>query len=170
MARVLFFGDRNLTWRHLRVMKLCAQHAVTTSPEDLGTWLETPALWLCPPVDESVTLIHGDGPPGTSTPGAIGADKLSELACMETWPERRRVRRFPPKVKPGATSEEWARAARDRNLAMVQAKPDRIYCLHQSLDSSRGSKMTADMLGNAGLHYWHVRVSSAGAVLAVEWR
>lgn len=174
--RALFFGDRNLTWKHLWALKVCATHALIDGPVPLASLFDRDtgpdlleALPLIPE-SESLVCIHGDGPPGTSTPGAIGADKLAELACMETWPERRRVRRFPPDVRPGATPEEWARAARDRNLAMVQAKPDRVYCLHANLDSSKGSRMTAEMLQNAGISFAYVRVSSAGAVLSVEMR
>lgn len=156
--KCLFFGDRNLTWRHLPVMRALARHAIMEASPDLRGWLvpalaDTDALeWRQRyiPDSEPLVCIHGDGPPGTSTPGAIGADKLAELACMETWPERRRARRFPPDVKPGATHNEWAAAAAKRNAQMVAMKPDRVYAVHLNLDSSKGS--------------------SAGAVLEVERR
>jgi hypothetical protein len=118
------------------------------------------------PGSEALTLLNGDGPPGKER-GAIGADKLALLACMETWPERRRVRWFPPEPMDGET---WAQAAGRRNREMVEARPDRVYAVHTNLDASKGSAMTASLLTSAGIPFSYVRVSAAGAVLEVTQR
>lgn len=176
--RVLIFGSRSLTWRHLEVMRLVASHSIREEASDLRGWMETATkvdeeesrfAWAAPlvPDSEPLVLIHGDGPPGGSVPCAIGADRLSELACMEKWPERRRVRRFPVEQRDG---ESWGHAAARRNAAMVAARPHRAYCIHTDLDSSTGSRMTAEMLQNATIRFWYVRVTQAGAVLSVESR
>lgn len=172
MTRVLFFGSRNLTWKHLWVAKLCAAHAACTGTPDLGYWLEAATnpeddVWRCERITEQLTLIHGDGPPG-DTPGAVGADKLSEFACMETWPEsQRRVRRFPVRPKDG---EAWKVAAAKRDVAMAEAKPDLAYCIHTDLDHSKGSIITAHALQDRQRRFWYVRVSPAGELLSVEER
>lgn len=173
--RVLVFGSRNLTWKHLRMMRPLASHAAREAC-DLALWLEqafqvarNDSLWgTVPelPESEPLVLLHGDGPPGR-TPGAIGADKLAELACMEAWPERRRVRRFPVEQRPG---ESWGQAADRRNGEMVAARPHRAYCVHTDLDASKGSSITAGYLTAAGIPYWYVRVTPAGELVSVAQR
>ena len=93
---------------------------------------------------------------------------LAVLACMESWPDdRRRMRWFPPEPQ---GDETWAQAAGRRNREMVETRPDRAYCIHTDLDSSRGSSMTASLLTSAGISYWYIRVSQAGALVSVERR
>lgn len=172
--RCLFFGSRNLTWKHLRVMRVLAGHAHFATQPELASWLpeamadDDSAVWGMEwiPETEPLVLLHGDGPPGR-TPGAIGADKLSEVACMERWPTRRVLRRFPADP---VGDESWGQAAARCNAAMVAAKPHRAYCVHENLDASKGSVMTAGMLTRAGIRYHYVRVSPAGAVTSVEER
>lgn len=175
--KVLIFGSRNLTWRHMDVMLWVATHAQLATPMPLGEfirlWAHTPASehntdWQWLPESEPLRLLNGDGPPGSSVRGAIGADKLAVFACMQRWPEKRRgMRWFPPEPKEG---ESWAQAAGRRNAEMVATKPDRVYCVHENLDASKGSSMTAKMLTEAGIRFWLVTVSQAGAVLKVEER
>jgi len=117
-------------------------------------------------VGDAIHLIHGDGPPG-KTPGAVGADKLAEVAASLEWPDTRRCRRFPPEPGDG---ESWGVAAARRNAAMVAMRPDRALCFHTDLDRSKGSAMTAEFLTRAGLGYRYVRLSGAGEVLSVEER
>lgn len=173
--KILIFGSRSLNWRHLPVFRALAFHARAEHPPHLPTWL--PAVlanddapeWRQHqlPESETLTLINGDGPPGKER-GAVGADKLALLACMEGWPEtKRRVRWFPPEPREGET---WAQAAGRRNREMVAAKPDRVYAVHTSLDASRGSAMTAGFLREAGLPFWYIQVTQAGVVVAVEER
>lgn len=154
--RLLVFGSRNLTARHLPIIRGYLSLDRLIQEE----WWQ---------VDEALLLIHGDGPPG-KTPGAIGADKLSEVAAALEWPDTRRGRRFPPDVGPDATREEWAQAAARRNAAMVAAKPDRVLCFHENLDMSKGSAITADLLTRASIPFRYVRVSGAGEVVSVEDR
>lgn len=181
--RVLIFGSRSLTWKHLPVFRALALHATldlypydTDAVPPLSLGLidhllcggddEWPRVWRG---DDAfrLTLLNGDGPPGKER-GAIGADKLAVLACMEAWPENaRRMRWFPPESQ---GDETWAQAAGRRNRDMVEAKPDRAYCVHTDLDASRGSSMTASLLTSAGIPYWYIRVTQAGAVASVEQR
>lgn len=170
--RVLIWGSRNLTWKHLPVFRSLARHALLGEPVPLGAFLSEPQaislLLELLPEDEPLVLLNGDGPPGR-TPGAIGADKLAMLACMEAWPERRRVRWYPPeKFQVGDMT--WAQGAAARNVAMAAAKPDRAYVVHEDLDASRGSIITAQALTERGTPYWYVRVSPAGGVISVEFR
>lgn len=175
-TRVLIFGSRSLTWRHLPVFRAVALHAMldaTDSPlPDLAAWIpsvadQTPDAFRLVTTTEPLVLLNGDGPPGKER-GAIGADKLAVLACMEAWPEeRRRMRWFPPEPQ---GDETWAQAAGRRNREMVEAKPDRAYCIHTDLDSSKGSSMTASLLTSAGIPFWYIRVGQAGALVSVERR
>jgi hypothetical protein len=165
-ARILIFGSRSLTWKHLPVMRLVASHAALVTPPPLEEWLT--ASGVTRPVEllpGPLQLLNGDGPPGKER-GAIGADKLAVLACMEAWPEgRRRMRWFPPEP---VGNESWAEAAGRRNREMVEARPDRAYCIHTNLEASIGSSMTASLLIAAGIAYWHVWVSQAGGIVSVE--
>lgn len=177
--RCLIFGSRNLTWKHLDVMLLVASHAIRDTDESLASWMKTATdvdeevnrfAWGQPLLTDKskAILLNGDGPPGSSVRGAIGADKLAVFACMQRWPEGRRgMRWFPPEPKDGET---WAQAAGRRNAEMVAAKPDRAYCVHENLDASKGSSMTAKMLTDAGIRFHLATVSQAGAVLKVEER
>jgi hypothetical protein len=152
-----------------------AAHAVRADC-DLALWMQQAfqvaqegSLWGTVPLlpeSEPLILLHGDGPPG-KVPGAIGADKLSELACMEGWPARRRLKRFPVEQRAG---ESWGQAAARRNAAMVAARPRRAYAIHTDLDASKGSSMTASFLTSAGIPYWYVRVRQSGELVSVEQR
>jgi hypothetical protein len=178
--RVMFFGSRSLTWRHLPVLRALALHAsLDLAQYDAGHSVPHMDLdlmrllmaggddeWPALPESEPLILLHGDGPPG-KVPGAIGADKLAELACMEGWPERRRLKRFPVEQHAGET---WGQAAARRNAAMVAARPHRAYAIHTDLDASKGSSMTASFLTSAGIPYWYVRVRQSGELVSVEQR
>jgi hypothetical protein len=168
--KVLIFGSRSLTGKHLHLMRLITQHALLAEPPDLGAFLAAEGMdaqdLVLLPESESLVLVNGDGPPGKER-GAIGADKLAVLACLETWPERRKMRWFPPEPK---GEETWAQAAARRNQHMVASKPDRVYCVHTDLDASKGSSMTADFLKAAAITFWYVQVTTAGALVGVEER
>lgn len=191
--KVLVFGSRNLTARHLPAMRrfIAAeglykyQYIPTKDDTGEGAWDERPMplpldlimrardsrdIQSLLPDDASLhgslVLIHGDGPPGKA-PGALGADKLAEIAASLEWPDTRRCRRFPPEQAEG---ESWGQAAARRNAAMVARRPDRALCFHTDLDRSRGSSMTAEFLKKAGLGFRYVRLSGAGEVLTVEER
>lgn len=151
--RLLVFGSRNLTAKHLPIMRTF----LSLDRMAVEGW------WT---VGTPIQLIHGDGPPG-KTPGAIGADKLAEVAASLEWPSTRRVRRFPPNPE---GSETWAQAAARRNAEMVAMRPDVSLCFHENLDMSRGSAMTAEFLKRAGLSFTYIRVSGAGELLGVERR
>lgn len=189
MTRLLVFGSRNLTARHLPAMRrfIAAESLWVTKwvrceeegsrevsgplPLDLVMRArDSTDIQNLLPDDASrhgsLLLIHGDGPPG-KTPGAVGADKLAEVAASLEWPDTRRCRRFPPEQQEG---ESWGQAAARRNAAMVAMRPDRALCFHTDLDRSKGSAMTAEFLKKAGLGYRYVKLSSAGEVLAVEER
>lgn len=175
--RVLMWGSRSLTWKHLPVMRAVARYATFVRQPDLGLWLPEALAdadsrvwaeeWL--PESEPLVLIHGDGPPG-KTPGAVGADKLAEGACFLEWPERRVLRRYPVDAPPGATHQEWSRAAAKRDVAMADARPDRAFCIHTDLDSSKGSIITARALTARRIGYWYVQTSASGSVLKVQKR
>jgi hypothetical protein len=118
-----------------------------------------------------LVLLNGDGPPGKER-GAVGADKLALLACMEAWPEeQRRIRWYKPeevqKAHPGMS---WGEAAAVRDIAMAEARPERAYCVHADLDNSRDSIITARALLERGLPCWYVRTTPAGALVSVEER
>lgn len=173
--RVLIWGSRSLTWKHLPVMRAVARYAILANPGSLSEWLDAaqdPAYGLASltgsllPEGESLVLIHGDGPPG-KTPGAVGADKLAEGACILGWPERRRIRRFPVEQKDGET---WGKAAARRDVAMAEARPDRAFCIHTDMDSSKGSIITARALKDRRIPFWYVRTSASGSVLEVQKR
>lgn len=183
MTRVLVFGSRNLTVRHLPVMRrfILAEGMCAVDRRGDGGWCPIPLQTILDaessddiarmaPDDanyhERPLLIHGDGPPGKK-PGAIGADKLAEVAASLDWHVSRRVRRFPPEQQEG---EAWGAAAARRNAAMVAQRPDRALCFHENLDMSKGSAMTAEFLARAGLHFRYVRVSQSGELLSVEER
>jgi hypothetical protein len=178
--RLLVFGSRNLTARHLGVMRRFILAAVlyrwneergpiplerilaARDSHDIAGMVPDDARFC----EGVLWLHHGDGPPGR-TPGAVGADKLAEVAASLEWPETRRVKRFPPNPEGGET---WAHAAARRNAEMVATRPDVALCLHENLDMSKGSAMTAEFLKRAGIGYRYVRVTGAGAVVSVEDR
>lgn len=179
--RVLIFGSRSLTWKHYDVMRHVATHATLaenvpyaafvkrwTTPTNKLTAEEQAHVHRWLPEDTVITLLNGDGPPGKER-GAIGADKLAVFACMQGWwkYEKRRMRWFPPEPQ---GDETWAQAAGRRNRGMVETKPERVYCVHTDLDSSKGSSMTASLLKAAGIPFWYIRVTPAGAVVSVEER
>lgn len=173
--RVLVFGSRNLTARHLPVMRrFILAEVLYCFENDMGPvpleWIDDRLAHRVPDDAEFrsgfLWLVHGDGPPG-KVPGAIGADKLAEVAASLEWPDTRRVRRFPPAP---VGDESWGTAAARRNAEMVALKPDKALCVHENLDASRGSIITADCLKRAGIPFRYVRVSSSGAVLSVEER
>jgi hypothetical protein len=179
--RLLVFGSRNLTARHHAVMRrFILAEALYLSRGDRAAPIPVERILAAQSSDDIaglvpddarfhdgvLWLVHGDGPPGRP-PGAIGADKLAEVAASLEWPETRRVKRFPPVQQDGET---WAQAAARRNRAMVDAKPDRALCFHENLDMSKGSAMTADFLQRAGVRFRYVRLTSAGAVVSVEDR
>lgn len=175
MTRLLVFGSRNLTPKHLPAMRRFMLAEVLYSFEnDMGPipldWIDDRLAHRVPDDAEFkpgfLYLIHGDGPPG-KTPGAVGADKLAEIAASLEWPDTRRCRRFPPEQGEG---ESWGVAAARRNAAMVAMRPDRALCFHTDLDRSKGSAMTAEFLRKAGLGFRYIRLSNAGEVLAVEER
>lgn len=178
--KLLVFGSRNLTARHLPVMRKFVLAAVlyrwseergpiplerilaARTSNDLAGMVPDDARFH----EGTLWLIHGDGPPG-KTPGAVGADKLAEVAASLEWPDTRRCKRFPPNP---VGDETWAQAAARRNAEMVAMKPDAALCFHENLDMSKGSAMTADFLRRAGIGYRYVRVTGAGAVVSVEDR
>jgi hypothetical protein len=180
--RVLMFGSRSLSWKHLPVFRALALHATLSLVHDECGGVPPMSLdlmrFLMAGGDdewqrhgELMALLNGDGPPGKDR-GAVGADKLALLACMEAWPETmRRVRWFKPEElqakQPGVS---WAQAAAMRDVAMAEARPDRAYVVHTDLDSSRGSIITARALTERGLPFWYCRVTPAGALVSVEER
>lgn len=177
--RCLFFGSRSLTWKHLPVMRALALYASLSHVRDECGGVPPLSLELMPlllaggddewrrlPDDEPLILMHGDGPPG-KTPGAVGADKLAEGACLLEWPERRRIRRF---LVDQQGTETWGQAAARRDVAMADARPDRAFCVHSDLESSRGSIITARALAARGIRFWYVQTSSSGSVLKVQMR
>ena len=177
--RVLIFGSRSLTWKHLPIFRAVALHStlslgfenepggVPAMSERLIGHLMSGGDDEWPRHEHHLVLINGDGPPGKER-GAIGADKLAVLACMEGWREdRRRIRWFPPDPEAGET---WGQAAGRRNRQMVEMQPHRSYCIHTDLDSSKGSSMTASMLTGRGQGFWYIRVSAVGGLLEVQRR
>lgn len=179
-VRVLIWGSRSLTWKHLHLFEDIAWHAVLANPWPLADFIHH--IHLSPAPKEGgpdfsevprVTLLNGDGPPGRSVPGAIGADHLAVFACMRKWhrQESRSIRWHRPESlqakQPGLS---WAQAAAMRDVAMAQARPERAYCVHTDLDSSRGSIITANALTELGLPFWYVRCSAAGELLEVQLR
>jgi hypothetical protein len=179
--RLLVFGSRNLTARHLGVMRrFILAEALYLSRGDRAAPIPVERILAAQSSDDladlvpddarfcegTIWLYHGDGPPGRP-PGAIGADKLSEVAASLEWTETRRVKRFPPEQQDG---ESWGQAAARRNAEMVAMRPDRALCFHENLDMSKGSAMTADFLQRAGVRFRYVRLTSAGAVVSVEDR
>lgn len=148
--RVLVFGSRNLTARHVAAM-IAEMKAVADGCPEGGR----------------LVLVHGAGPRGT-TPGAIGADMLSEVAAQFAWVGRARgVRRFPVEPKNGET---WGAAAIRRDGEMVALKPERALCFHTDPGLGKGSAATARMLTAAGLHYVFIHLTVDGQVLNREGR
>lgn len=148
--KVLVFGSRNLTARHLDAMveKLRAIAAVV-------------------PAEERLVLIHGAGPFGT-TPGAIGADRLSEVAAHLAWSGRDRgVRRYPVMQAP---DESWGRAAIRRDRQMAERTLDRAVCFHTDPNLGKGSACTAACLTRLGKPYTLVLLGGDGRVLQEEER
>lgn len=178
--RVLMWGSRNLTWKHLPVFRALALHSTLSLVHDECGGVPPMSIELIrfligggddelPRHGDALTLVNGDGPPGKER-GAVSADKLALLACMETWPEsQRRVRWFTVedamKRNPDLT---WAHAAAVRDVAMAEARPARAYCVHTDLDSSKGSIITARALTERQVPFWYVRVTMAGVVVSVE--
>lgn len=190
--KILVFGSRSLTWKHLPVFRAVAlhslldvypytdgSHAVPPMSKELVAWMANGGDDEWPRHRQPMTLLNGDGPPGKGR-GAIGADKIAVLACMEAWPEktedgkrRRHVRWFPPEPKRDATGNEvetWGQAAARRDVEMADARPDRSYCIHTDLDSSKGSIITADALRERLLSFWYLRVTPTGDLVSVEQR
>jgi hypothetical protein len=173
--KVLMFGSRALTWKHLHVFEDLAWHSVLIDPCPLPEFIRWIHLSPAPAeggprYDEvqAATLINGDGPPGKGR-GAIGADKVAVLACMRKWwkQEKRHVRWFPPEPWDGET---WGQAAARRDIEMAEARPDRAYCVHTDLDASKGSIITAWALADRGIRFWYVRVTMAGDIVSMEER
>lgn len=181
--RVLMWGSRSLTWRHLPVFRALALHSTLSTgfhAEPGGVPLMSMDLlrFLMGGGDDEWTrhgmpmcLLNGDGPPGKER-GAVGADKLALLAAMEVWPEaQRRVRWYKPEdlqaKQPGLT---WGQAAAMRDIAMAEARPHRAYVVHTNLEASRGSIIAARALHERGLAFWYVHVKPSGDVVAVEER
>lgn len=149
--RVLVFGSRNLTACHL-------------SP--LVVWLRTEADLVSP--ETKLQLIHGDGPPGKH-PGAIGADKLSEVAAVLAWAGRERGVRRHPVVQQEGESRGVAEIRRDREMART-TKPFRAVCFHTDAGLGRGSAATANFLKREGVGFTLVLLSASGEVLSTEDR
>lgn len=179
MTRVLVFGSRSLTAKHLPAMRWHMLAAIAYTWSWHGTeqrFNPIPLDWIGPELKRReedmrlrsgpLTLIHGDGPPGKAA-GSIGADKMAEIAASLEWPATRRVRRFPPEPHAGET---WAAAAVRRNSEMVSMRPDFGLCFHTDPNLGRGSADTARKLKAAGLGFRLVLMSQAGAVLKVEDR
>lgn len=124
--RLLVCGSRNLGAESLQFMARTILAAAN------------PDLHLVP----RFTLIHGDGPPG-SRPGAIGADKLSELAALlSTQGEELSIKRFP-----AAWKLHGPKAGPLRNQQMLdEGKPDLVLAFHTDPSLGRG---TADMVRRA---------------------
>lgn len=181
---VLIWGSRALTPKHLKIVKQVSWHAQLASEPHLRDFLAAinasgpEERARSPRVDTAVMgetprLINGDGPPSSTVPGAIGADKLALLACFGPAPlgwettTPARVRWFRVEPKPG---ESWGAAAARRDIAMAEARPHRAYCIHTNLDASKGSIITARALERLGIGYWYVRVSASGKVESIERR
>lgn len=150
--RVLVFGSRNLTAKHVpsmvkRLRKVAAMVAR----------------------DDELVLVHGDGPPGKSTPGAIGADKLSEVAALIAWWGRPwKVKRHPVEQQ---GDETWGQAAHRRNEAMAHtAKPVLAECFHTDAKLGKGSADTAALLHREGVGYHFTHLTTKGEVVAEEER
>lgn len=190
--KVLIFGSRSLTWKHLPMFRAVALHslldvypytdgsrAVPAMSKHLVAMLAHGGDDEWPRHRQSMVLLNGDMPPGAAR-GAIGADKMALLACMETWPEKgddgkrhRHVRWFPPEPKrdaAGQALETEDQAAARADVEKVQEGPDRSYCIHTDLDSSRSSIITADALRGRGLPFWYLRVTASGELISVEQR
>lgn len=190
--KVLIFGSRSLTWKHLPFFRAVALHsmldvlaysggarAVPPMSADMVAQLAAGGDDEWPRHREFMLLLNGDGPPGRGR-GAIGADKMALLACMETWPEKtpdgkqgRKVRWFPPEPKKDEDDNEteaWGQAAARRDVEMAEERPDRAYCIHTDLDSSRGSIITANALKARRLPLHYLRVTPGGELVSVELR
>lgn len=176
--KCFFFGSKSLTWKHLPVMRALALYSSLNLFQDPNGCGGVPPLslelmpfllsggdveWPRLSESESLLLIHEDTMPSDKVPGAIGASKLAEVACMEAWPAHRVLRR----LRPDPADPDPVAAAR---LKLVRLKPDRVYCLHTDLDSSKDSRDVADLLRQAKIPFHYVRVSAAGTVLDVQER
>lgn len=182
--KVLFFGSRNASPKWLDVARACVRHACLAEPPPLDEWVaaSTGVLGLRAHAhalstrlvgeDTPLRFLHGDGPPGDAKPGKgcpLGVDRLSEVAVVLEAPRHARVTRFPVQQGEG---ESWALAAARRNRAMAAALPDRVYCLHTDLDSSKSSRMTAGFLHDRAFRrpFFYVRLTAGGKLVSVEER
>lgn len=178
MTKILVFGSRSLTARHLPAMRWHMLAAASYTWTYRGTEevvSPIPLGWIGPELrareedmrfHSALTLIHGDGPPG-KVPGCVGADRLSEIAASLEWPETRRVRRFPPEPMAGET---WAAAAGRRNREMVDARPDFAICFHADPNLGRGSAITARLLTEAKIRWRLVLMKANGEIVKIEDR
>lgn len=174
--KLLVFGSRSLTARHLPVMRwhMLAAALYRLDREDMGS---IPLEWIngdLPSrmgddacfVNGPLALIHGDGPPG-KVRNSIGADKLSTVAALLEWPSGWRARTFPPEPIAGET---WAAAALRRNAEMVKARPDYALCFHTDPGLGRGSAHTARLLTEANIRWRLILMRQTGDVVYVEDR
>ena len=176
MTRVLVFGSRSLTTKHLTIMRLVVRHALFEgSSRPLADWMklseQEERLWELRPLrlhdGGSFLLMHGDDMPSRRS-GAIGAAKLAECAARVEWAGQWASRRFA--VEHVAGVEPYDVAEERRNAAIIAAQPHRIYCVHPHLDRAGASLNLANALTRAGLRFWHIHVTHGGAVANVEER
>lgn len=152
--RVVVFGSRNLGAQHLEAMvQALGAVAASVAPET------------------RLLLVHGDGPPG-QRPGAIGADKLAEVAARLAWKGRpSAVRRH------RAQWDKEGRAAgpiRNRRMAEGTGLPFRALCFHTDVDfmaaPGSGSADMARALARRGVGYTLVVLGNDGKQLRTEQR
>lgn len=167
--KVLVFGSRNLTARHLPAMRWHLLAAIVeprplefATLEDIRDGLDHQSFtWR-----RDLLLVHGDGPPG-KTRNAIGADKLSVVSASLEWPSGWKCRTHPPTPQAGET---WAAAAVRRNSALVAERTDVALCFHTDPHLGRGSADTARKLTAAGIRFRVVLMDEMGKVLEVVER
>lgn len=175
--RLLCFGSRSLTARHLPAMRWHMLAAASYTWTYRGTEeivAPVPLDWIGPELrtredmrfHSALTLIHGDGPSG-KVRNSIGADKLSTVAALLEWPSGWRARAFPPEPMAGET---WAAAAGRRNREMVEAFPDFALCFHTDPNLGKGSVITARLLTEAKIRWRLVLLKASGEVIKTEER